>query len=185
MAYANVRYVGPGSGPFADLALRPSHRTLARTSGPYYDPQLGGFFDIITAPFKAGAKVVSGAAKGVYQVGKFAVRKIPTAAVGFAAGGPVGAAAAVGASIVGGLARRGGAPPGTAGAYPVGMPTPVGYGPGTIPQFASPWQGYPGAYPLQAPQRPVAIRPAAAGLTTDTLLKFAPLAIGAMLLLRK
>jgi hypothetical protein len=181
VAYANARTIGPGSGPFADLDVPPSRRILARTVGPYsYDPNLGGFWDVVTAPFKAGAKVVTGAAKGAYQVGRFAVRKVPQAAIGFATAGPVGAAAAVGASIVRDLARRGGGQPGQAGAYPTAYPAEYGYGPNTLPAFASPWQGNAGAYPTPPPPRP-----APAPSTTDTLLKFAPLAVGALLLLRK
>ena len=65
-----------------------------------FDPSLEGFnpFKIVTAPFRAGAKVVAGAAKQVIRHG-------PRTALGFIAGGPIGAAAALASPLI-----RGGSP---------------------------------------------------------------------------
>lgn len=59
----------------------------------YYDPELGGFFDVIAAPFKL-------AAKGVVEVGKTAIAVAPKAAVGFLTGGIPGVIAAGGTALI-------------------------------------------------------------------------------------
>ena len=64
---------------------------------PYYDPELGGFFDVITAPFKAVVKV------GKFVGGKVVipvVKGLPKIAAGFAVGGIPGVIAAGGATLI-------------------------------------------------------------------------------------
>lgn len=190
MAYAPLVH----RATFAQLAVPPSQRLLARTLSPYdYDPQLEGFFDVVTAPFRYGAKAVSTAAKGAYQAGRYAVKKVPQAAVGFATGGPAGAAIAVGGSIASDLARRGGGQPGTAGAYSTEFPPEVGYGPNTQPAYSSGAQGYGTPATGQVPVAQLIPRPAIqpAGFTAPRaggvdLMKLAPfLIVGGALLLKK
>lgn len=186
-------------GPYAPLSVPPSRRILARTRGPAsYEPQLEGFFDVLLAPFKYGAKAISTVGKGAYQAGRFVVRKAPTAAVGFATGGPAGAALAVGASVARDLAKGGGGQPGTAGAFPVEYPPEVGYGAGTVPPYSTGAQGYGrratvgmrgGATPVLLPGAVVPAVPRAqfalAAPKGGDLLKWAPLAVGALMLLKK
>lgn len=179
MAYAPAI---PALGPFAPLAVPPSRRMLARTVSPVsFDPQLGGFFDILTAPFRYGAKVVSTVAGGAYDVARYTVRKAPAAITGFAAGGPVGAAAAVGASIITDIH---------------GNPIEVGYGDNTVPPYSGTAQGYgtPAttgtalrrtALQLQPTAEQYAAARSGGGFDTGALLKWAPVAVGAVLLLKR
>jgi hypothetical protein len=87
------------------------------TPGAYglgvFDPSLEGFnpFKIITAPFRAGAKVVSTAARQVIKHG-------PRTVGGFLVGGPMGAAAALAAPLI-----RGGSPGQTTSAHQGIAPT--------------------------------------------------------------
>lgn len=78
-----------------------------------FDPSLEGFnpFKIITAPFRAGAKVVSTAARQVIKHG-------PRTVGGFLVGGPMGAAAALAAPLI-----RGGSPGQTTSAHQGIAPT--------------------------------------------------------------
>lgn len=118
--YPAHRYLAPAaSDSFGDYALYPHGVTYpSGTWAPgwtpgdtsqygyysspnfYTDPQLGdmgGFFDVITAPFKL-------AVKGVKAVGKHVVvpviKTIPKAAAGFAVGGVPGLIAAGGSSLI-------------------------------------------------------------------------------------
>lgn len=84
-----------------------------------YDPSLEGFnpFKVITAPFRAGAKVVRTAARQVIKHG-------PRTVGGFLVGGPAGAAAALAAPLI-----RGGSPSQTtsarSGIYPTSIHQPT------------------------------------------------------------
>lgn len=58
-----------------------------------YDPELGGIFDVIAAPFKT-------IGKGAYEFGKTVVKAAPTAATGLLMGGIPGLIAAGGSSLI-------------------------------------------------------------------------------------
>lgn len=58
-----------------------------------YGSGLEGIFSVLAAPFKVGAKVVSGAVKT-------AVRVAPAAAIGFLTAGPAGAVAGIGTRLI-------------------------------------------------------------------------------------